>query len=323
MTPPPPADDQPDSKPAEADPFDSLLSGAGGGGGDGSLEAAAALSQKISGGMAGGAPDLLAASQLTEGLVGEKNSNGIANALLAEGLAPGTPPPDESTDEGGKAPEAPAQDPAGKDGEETRASKAKAAAAKVNSYIQSRKQSWSDTALVFTGLRSRDPQTARMSALFILSFAGAIYVVATAWNRHTTARNERLTREHAFRSAEAEALAKKLGDEEKLRSSIVTMGRFTLELNPLPGQKLSHGIMNMAEVEIVLLCDSKKTREFVESHYTYARSLMVTALVAMDREELLSHDGKKKWKSILMKVLNHWLKDGEVVDLYFARLIVN
>lgn len=317
----PPPDDNPNTKPPEepsgGDPFDNLLSG---GGGDAlNLDAAAALSGKISGGLGEGGDTASAvadASKLAEALtagVGASVPPETATETETATSAEVPPPPPGDADEGAVK----------KDGEEAEQSKARAAAEKVNSYIKARKDTWSDYALVFTGWRSADRLTARMSVLFIVCFVGTIYVLTTAWKRHSITAQEIQRREFMMRTAQQNELAKKLADEEKLRSSIVTMGKFTLELNPIAGQRLNRGVVNMAEVEIVLRCDSKATREYIETHFTHARSLLVTALVAMDREELLSHDGKKKWKAILMKVLNQWLKEGQVEDLYFARLLVN
>jgi flagellar basal body-associated protein FliL len=317
--PPPPADDKPEAKPgapAEADPFDNILNGGVEGlsldpSGKGGSASALADAAKMAGAVTGGQNPSLETALLQEADIAppaeeHKENSDSAHQNAATGEPAGEGADADSEEEG-------------KEGE----SKARAAAGKVNSFIKSKKRVWSDFFLLFTGLRSADPMTARMSALFILSLVGAIYILTTSWQRHSKTVAEERRKENELKTAYSEELKRKLGDEEKLRSSILTMGRFTLELNPLEGAKMGHGIMNMAEVEIVLLCDSKKTREYIETHFTYARSLMVTSLVAMDREELLSHDGKKKWKAILMKALNGWLKEGQVVDLYYSKLIVN
>jgi flagellar basal body-associated protein FliL len=50
---------------------------------------------------------------------------------------------------------------------------------------------------------------------------------------------------------------------------------------------------------------------------------MTNVFVALDREDLLSREGKRKLKNIIIKKLNGWLPHGKVEDLHYSKLLVS
>ncbi|MBI2712733.1 MAG: flagellar basal body-associated FliL family protein [Bdellovibrio sp.] len=302
----------------EPDPFDTLLGG--GTGGEGlNLDLAAELSGKIS--AEGSDSPLGDAAKLASSITG--------GGAMPSGDDAGAEPSGEAPQEEAPVPEeeaAPEGDPAADESttadEATTEEEVEAPAPKPKKP-RARKRSWREISLVFTGIASADAQTAKMSLIFILSFSGIVYLIGTTAYQSSKRSAEIRAKENAAKMARSAALAKKLGEEERLKESLLNMGRFTLELIPAEGKRPPHGIVNMAEVEFVLQCDSPETRHYIEGNFTLARNLMVTALVPMEREDLLSHEGKKKWKAILLRVLNQWLTHGKVQDVYFSKMIIN
>lgn len=207
--------------------------------------------------------------------------------------------------------------------DEGKAAQAAAAAAKMKDYLKNKGNFLKNIPQIFHDLQSPDRPTRRMAALFFLSLSGLVFAILVGMNRYSHNKKlqaEAILRREARIKAEIE---RKLAEGEKRQASIFTLGVFTLELKPVPHQKLAPGVMNMAEVEIVLLCDEPKTKAFLEENQVQAQNQMTNVLTAIDREELLSREGKRKIKAILIRRLNHWLPHGAIEDLYFSKLVVS
>jgi len=199
----------------------------------------------------------------------------------------------------------------------------KSVAAVFQKFTKRKGNIWMELPQIFPSLFSNDPPTRRMSFLFILSFIGFLGVSSVVIQRYWSAKKEVALRE-------SQRMAKRLGDyvkketeETKRRASVITMGSFSMELkNPL-GRTPANSKVDMAELEVVLLCDDKETREFIEENMVKVRNQMSNILTAVDREELMSRDGKKKMKRLIIRRLNEWLTHGKIEDLYFSKLLLN
>lgn len=106
------------------------------------------------------------------------------------------------------------------------------------------------------------------------------------------------------------------------RPNEITMGRFQIELNHVSDAYYAPGVVDLAEVEIVILCDTEQTKEFIHEHMVQARDQLTQVFTQMDRSELMSPNGKKKINAAIMHKLNHWLKSGEVQEVYLSSIVV-
>jgi flagellar basal body-associated protein FliL len=199
--------------------------------------------------------------------------------------------------------------------------RAKVATQKLKLYFTKKGTIWSDLPQMFASLLSGDRPTRRMAALFFLSLSGLILVSSIAIHRYWEAKKKTLLAEAQRHAKHLSELIKKETEEARRRASLVSLGKYTIELKEMVEQTLGLNQLNTAEVEIVILCDGKETREYIESHMVYVRNQMTNVLIAMDREELTSREGKKRIKMLITRRLNEWLPHGKVEDIYFSKLI--
>jgi flagellar basal body-associated protein FliL len=119
----------------------------------------------------------------------------------------------------------------------------------------------------------------------------------------------------------AEFIAKQ-AEEAKRRNTTLNLGDFIVELKFAPGEVRPRGVMNMAELQIVIECDVKETCVYIDTNLVQVRNELTNVFVAIDREEVMSLEGKKRLKKILMERLNMWLPKGRVQSLFFAKFVV-
>lgn len=183
---------------------------------------------------------------------------------------------------------------------------------------------------IVRGLVSPDGPTRRMSLFFFVSLAGVVTLGILTVQRNMRLKEARLaaevaeTEEAEARSHEAALLGKTVAAEANPHAlSMLNVGQFTIELKPIAAQdKHAGGFMNMAEVELVIECDSKETHDYIEENLVAARSQITDIFLSMDRDELLSRDGKRKLKKRLLERLNGWIPRGKVQNVFFSKLVV-
>jgi flagellar basal body-associated protein FliL len=177
---------------------------------------------------------------------------------------------------------------------------------------------------LFTSLFHYDLPTRRMSLMFMVSLMSAVVVMGISANRFIAHRK-------AVKLLEARLAAQQLKEQELLRQeeskrqvNTVSLGSFTLEIKPEPPvRRGGMGIVNMAEVELVLLCDSEETCEHISRHKVQVRNQLTQVFLPLDREEVMSKEGKRRIRAAVVKKLNSWLNHGKVNDLYFSKLIIH
>ncbi len=107
---------------------------------------------------------------------------------------------------------------------------------------------------------------------------------------------------------------------------MVNVGLFTLQLKSEPVSDLNFAKkfarFDLAQVEMVILCSDEKTKEFVKSHKREVRDQLAGILTAIDREQFLTHEGKKLLKNVMIRKLNFWIPVGRVVDILFQKLTI-
>ncbi len=223
--------------------------------------------------------------------------------------------PENAAKPGDKAPEAQAS----VRGEVLWTTKLERASSNIHTQIQE----------VLKAILSGDFPTRTMSMVFLVSSGLLIFVVTIGvqrwWERGPG--NPDKIKGQSEQSKQVSEFIKKQSKEAKTRAAIVSIGSFTVELKDpendgKPARRTS-GVMNMADLEIVLECADRDTRVFVEEHMAEVRNQITNVLVPVERDELFSREGKKRLRKRIIDKLNNWLPSGKVQDLYFPKLVVS
>ena len=111
--------------------------------------------------------------------------------------------------------------------------------------------------------------------------------------------------------------------EAKWKNTTLGLGDFVIDLKRKGDEVKAPGVNNMASLEIFIECDTRETCEYIEGSSVQARSQVSNALIQIDREELLSKDGKRKIKKAIIDRLNTWLPKGRIENLYVTKLVVS
>lgn len=178
---------------------------------------------------------------------------------------------------------------------------------------------------LFTSLWSPDGPTRKMSLVFVLSLGCAVIVSSVATQRIWKTKRQLRLIEEQRKARELHELAEKEAAEQRRKDSVLSLGSFNLELKTVPSQTRSVGVgvLNMAELEIILMCDGLDTKDYLNQHMIQARNQLTNVFIALDRDELMSQEGKKRLKKSILRKLNSWLPHGKIEDLYFSRLLIH
>jgi len=103
----------------------------------------------------------------------------------------------------------------------------------------------------------------------------------------------------------------------------VSLGRFTVELKISPNQPRIPGLLNLADLEIEVDCDSVSTCAFIEKRMVHVRNEVTITFSPMDKEDLLSKDGKQRFLNDIVQRLNRWLPEGSIKQAYISWLVIN
>lgn len=182
-----------------------------------------------------------------------------------------------------------------------------------------------ETLEIARGIFSPDRPTRRMSLVFLICLAGSVAVLVVGARRYQVFRQAR-----EARLSGAEETSKHLGEffrkqaeDARQRASMLALGTFVIEFKPIPDRKLPPGVMNMAQIDLVLECDSKETRDLLEAQMPKLRNQITSVLVALDRDEVMTKDGKKRLKKSLIDRINLWLPQGKANDVFITRFLIN
>ncbi len=177
---------------------------------------------------------------------------------------------------------------------------------------------------VFAALRSPDRPTRRMAWVFLLSLFCAGGVLVYSVKRAQVIRAY-LTDRHQKQSKEAkqtEEFFRKQSEAAHQKAVVISAGVFTLELKTDPSKPKVPGISNLAELEIILQCDTKETQEFIEKNMARVRNEIIASFLPLEREQILSRNGKAALRHQILERLNSWLPHGKILELYFPKLLV-
>jgi len=179
---------------------------------------------------------------------------------------------------------------------------------------------------MFVALKGPDAPSRNMAILFFLSLIMVATVFGVSLRRYLQYRQA-----HPVAAGDSAPdvsqnfgeFIQKQADSAKQRVSQVKLGKFTVSLQPVEGPQAAPGVLSVAEVEIVVLCDNRETRFYIEERIAMAQDQITAVLGTLDREDLLGREGKKRLKKQLMDKLNEWLPNGRVDDLFFSSLLVH
>ena len=79
----------------------------------------------------------------------------------------------------------------------------------------------------------------------------------------------------------------------------------------------------MAEMELYAQCDAKDTCEYIEENMASARDQITDALLPMDRDAVITGEGKRRLKKHIVDKLNVWLPRGKIENIFISNLIVD
>jgi hypothetical protein len=130
---------------------------------------------------------------------------------------------------------------------------------------------------------------------------------------------------------------KKLEEEEKHQAEIeknrladlkvnegtLSLGRFVIAIKP-SGRGSSE--RPTADFELIVRCNEKEVKEYVEARSVQVHNELVSALVGMSREDFLAVDGKRRTHKKILSTLNQWLaheySGARVEEVWFSDLVV-
>lgn len=203
--------------------------------------------------------------------------------------------------------------------------------ASPDSPVQAGRQTRQGFGDLVESLRSPDAPTRRTAVYFFVSLAAAIWVSfygvryllapePMVAGRASNANNEADLGENFGEFLEKQA------QEAKWKNTTLGLGDFIVDLKKNPEEaKLprARGVMSIAHVEIFVECDSRETCEYIETASVQARSHVTNALIQVERDDLMTKDGKKKIKKAVIDRLNSWLPKGKIENVFISKLIIS
>lgn len=183
----------------------------------------------------------------------------------------------------------------------------------------------------FTGLRSADPATRRWSRRFYGSCVAVLLTFILGISALLKIRSDKKEKARALQEyKELQAQKAKILADSKKPPTFLSLGTFTLELKPEsdPGfkRKSKHAPGSVAELEVVITCDQEELCGWFERNMALARGELSPLFVPMERELILSPDGKKAFREEIRTLLTRLKEsrglEGQLLDVFFPRFIL-
>lgn len=179
-----------------------------------------------------------------------------------------------------------------------------------------------------TELKSEDAPTRNHARFVFFILLVAVFSIGKLGHLGWLRRKERIRLEQVA----AEQVARiKAEAEEKARKNLppktLSLGSFTLELRDKPGQLRAKNSLNSADMEIVIACSDPEVCDWIESRIQLARAELGSLFVPMERDRLLTLQGKRAFREEIRDALNRWLEsrgvDGQIVEVLMPRFIMS
>jgi hypothetical protein len=174
-------------------------------------------------------------------------------------------------------------------------------------------------------LESSDVPTRRGGRIFWGAIAGIFLVIGVTGHRywgHIHDLRMRAARMARQQNAILAEFLKKRSDMARRRNATLVLGGFNIALQAEPGSRGPSSSYRLAEMEIVIECDSKESRVFLEENIDRARNEVTNTFVNVDRQLLMTPEGKNRLKHALLDRLNLLLPKGRVESVFFSKLVL-
>jgi hypothetical protein len=197
-------------------------------------------------------------------------------------------------------------------------------AADIRKAVQEPDSVWVQFPFIFKGLSSPDGPTRRMSLVFFVSVLSILVLVSFKVGRTL---HERAIHRKAQAKLEAERIAEDTRierDLEQKKVGLISLGKFVIQLKGEVPFKPVGGPhpLNLAEIDILIYCDSLETQTYIHAHLTQVRNEVTSVFVAVDRKEILSPKGKAHLAQQILEKINEWLPEGSVENVFFGRFVI-
>jgi len=176
-------------------------------------------------------------------------------------------------------------------------------------------------------LRAKHSATRRMAWLFVICCIGIIAVsivlVKLFKAQYDRAHSHQEIIPVGFMELEAiKKLENERYDFKKQMELSLELGKFTVELDH-PNADEFKGAIDLAEVEVSVITDTRETQEYLRTHLVETRDQVTRVLTAIPRRELMSREGKRKINIKILRKLNHWLRRDAITEAYISNLLVD
>ena len=160
----------------------------------------------------------------------------------------------------------------------------------------------------------------RMSTVFFLSLFGLLSV-SVALTVHLFQRDQEVSLRKQEEQKQKEAHQRQMEMLRQEASVFVSLGSLLIDLKSTPELKSVGRIKNLAQIEVHFHCDSSKTKTLILERVPELKDMILTVLIGVDREELQSHLGKKRLRSLILQKVNAWLPFGKVDDVLLSNIL--
>lgn len=197
---------------------------------------------------------------------------------------------------------------------------------------------------LLTAVQSPDPGTRTAGRWWWVLVSVLVAVSIVGGRRSWKARQEKKAEQARLLAAVklVDPKEMKLREEERAKR-MISLGEFSLELRPreetaeiasnpdLKGRAYKDH-MNLATLEIVVECETVAACELLSAQIVQVRDQLVLMFSGLERDVLMSKDGKAKLKAAIQERLNTWLDQhqekvgdqpgGKVEAVHFTQLIM-
>lgn len=195
----------------------------------------------------------------------------------------------------------------------------------VETAVETVKTGWRTTQDLFRSSRSVDRPTRWMARFFIISCSAALVTMVWGWIylRQTYGTHPLFESDKSQAQNLSKLIEKKKAEVNAFHTSF-RLGTFAVAMKDIPGSKPLPGVVNMAEIEIYLECESKEACEYLEHNQVQARDSVTAVLTPLDRDEILKPRGKQRLRQAIAEKLNSFLPQGKTIrQVYFSRLLID
>ncbi|MEK7691541.1 MAG: flagellar basal body-associated FliL family protein [Bdellovibrionota bacterium] len=179
---------------------------------------------------------------------------------------------------------------------------------------------------IATASFSKDAATRWMSVVFFASVAGSAWIglkIFQKYQMYALVRAERLEEQQASADSTQESNQNRQVMIANRKAASLTLGKFSVQLKLGPGEKAIKGFNNLADITVILMCDSKETKAYLQDKLQMAQDQVTIVFQDLTREEILSFEGKRRVKNDIVRRINQWMTKGRIEEIYISDLLIS